>query len=438
MATLAKVLLWGTTIGAVSWDQAKGCATFQYSEALQGAGIKPSPLTMPVSSIPYTFQSLNIESYQGLPGMLADALPDKFGNAVIDQWLARQGRDASDFNPVERLCYMGQRAMGALEFQPTIGDNQASPTEIDVAALTSLASEILQARSMDIALSSGRLDTKAMTQILEIGTSAGGARAKALIAWNQRTGSIRSGHIAPEPGYEYWLLKFDGVSENSDNELADPQGYGRIEYAYSELAKAVGIEMTQCQLIEEGGRAHFVTKRFDRDKNGSKTHMQTLCALGHYDYQLPGGTSYEQAFKLCSQLGLPMHDKLQLFSRMVFNVAMCNRDDHTKNISFLMDRKGVWRLSPAYDLMFAYNPKGAWTAKHQMSINAKQEAISREDLLACAKSAGLNLSKCKKLIDSIIKEARNWPAYAQKAGVKARKIESIKEVTKVILSRLES
>lgn len=425
---LAEVVLWGTTIGAVSWDQMKGCATFEYSKALQGSGIEPSPLKMPVANIPYTFQSLNKESYKGLPGMLADMLPDKFGNALIDQWLVRQGRDESGFNPVERLCYIGQRGMGALEFLPTVGKTKASTAEVDVAAITELASEILQARAMDLALHAGRLDTEEMTQILEIGTSAGGARAKALIAWNQATGSIRSGHIPPTSGYEYWLLKFDGVSENRDKELADPQGYGRIEYAYSELAKAAGIAMTECRLFEEGGRAHFVTKRFDRDKDGRKTHMQTLCALGHYDYQLPGGTSYEQAFSVCSALGLPMQDKLQLFSRMVFNVVMWNRDDHTKNISFLMDRDGVWSLAPAYDLMFAYNPVGSWTAKHQMSINGKQERIDREDLLACAKTAGLNQAKCRKLIDKVVAVAKKWPAYASMAEVEERRIKRIEEM----------
>lgn len=426
MVMLAEVILWGTTIGAVTWDPLKGCATFQYSDALQGSGIEPNPLKMPVSRAPYTFQSLNKASYKGLPGMLADMLPDKFGNALIDQWLVRQGREESGFNPVERLCYIGQRGMGALEFLPTVGETRASQAEIDVAAMTELASEILQARSLDIPLTAGKLATEEMTQILEIGTSAGGARAKALIAWNRKTGSIRSGHMPPALGYEYWLLKFDGVAENRDKELADPQGYGRIEYAYSELARAAGIEMTECRLLEEGGRAHFATRRFDRDKDGRKTHMQTLSALGHYDYQLPGGTSYEQAFKVCLALKLPMENKLQLFSRMVFNVVMRNQDDHTKNISFLMDRDGVWRLSPAYDVMYAYNPAGSWTTKHQMTINGKQENIGRDDLLACAAFAGLNQTKCKRTIDHVVDVAGNWSAYANAAGVEERRIEQIR------------
>lgn len=432
MTFLAETKLWGTSIGAVAWDSERQCASFQYSAALQDTGIEPSPIMMPVRKEPYRFQSLNKDSYKGLPGMLADILPDKFGNALIDQWLARQGKKPSEFNPVERLCYIGQRGMGALEFSPSLGTTKNSAKEVDISAMTQLASDILQARSLAIALQDDKLNTEEMTQILEIGTSAGGARAKALIAWNKHTNSIRSGHLPPTEGYEYWLLKFDGVAENSDKELADPQGYGRIEYTYSKLAKAAEIDMTDCELIEEGGRTHFMTKRFDRNEKGEKLHMQTLCALGHYDYQLAGGTSYEQAFQACEQLNLPMYDKLQLFRRMVFNVVFRNQDDHTKNISFLMNRKGEWRLSPAYDMTYAYNKEGEWTASHQMSINGKRENIERSDLLEVAKVAGLNKKKCKDIINQMIDVAHQWPALAKDCDVSDTRIKKINNTIQFI------
>ncbi|MCK5356368.1 MAG: type II toxin-antitoxin system HipA family toxin, partial [Methyloprofundus sp.] len=395
---IAEVSLWGTQIGVIVWHPDSLYSEFQYSPVLQGSGIEPCPITMPVRNEPYQFRSLNRETYKGLPGMLADVLPDKFGNALIDQWLVRQGRSSRDFSPIERLCYIGNRGMGALEFSPLLSENKLADAPINIQQMVKLASDILTARKYDIQLEGREINTEALTQILEIGTSAGGARAKAVIAWNEKTNTICSGHMQASPNFSYWLIKFDGVNENSDKELNDPKGYGRIEYAYYLCAQEAGIEMSECRLLQEGSRAHFMTKRFDRDTEGGKRHMLSLCGMAHYDFQLPGATSYEQALQVCQKLNLPMSDKLQLFRRMVFNIIMCNHDDHTKNISFIMDRAGKWRISPAYDVTYSYNPTGAWTSKHQMSINGKQDDFSMDDILTCAKVAGLNLAKCRKIV----------------------------------------
>lgn len=431
--TVAEVKLWGTSIGAIAWHTDKAYGEFQYSDALTNSGIEPCPIMMPVRTQPYSFRSLSKESFKGLPGMLADMLPDKFGNALIDQWLARQGRNQKDFNPVERLCYIGTRGMGALEFSPILGATKSSNGPIEVKEMVTLASDILKARKMDLSLPNNRFDEDALTQILEIGTSAGGARAKAVIAWNEGTQTVRSGHIGPQAGFTYWLLKFDGVNDNSDKELNDPKGYGRIEYAYYLCAIAAGITMSESRLLEEGGRAHFMTKRFDRsDATAEKQHMLSLCGMAHYDYQEAGNTSYEQALHICQQLSLPMEDKLQLFRRMAFNVIMRNHDDHTKNISFMMNRSGQWRLSPAYDVIYAYNPKGEWTSQHQMSINGKRDLFSRDDLLATSKAAGLNRTRCKQIIDEVMSTSLQWEKYAQQAGIEKKRLQSIKKTCRVI------
>ncbi|TXL16672.1 toxin HipA, partial [Methylococcaceae bacterium HT3] len=295
-----------------------------------------------------------------------------------------------------------------------------------------LASDILTARKINIQLNNEKINAEALAQILEIGTSAGGARAKAVIAWNETTKVICSGNMQPKPGFSYWLLKFDGVDENSDKELNDPKGYGRIEYAYYLCAQEAGIEMSECRLLEEGGRAHFMTQRFDRDTEGRKRHMISLCGMAHYDYQMPGATSYEQAFQVCQRLDLPMDDKLQLFRRMVFNVIMRNHDDHTKNISFIMDRTGKWRISPAYDVTYSYNPIGDWTSKHQMSINGKQDDFSIDDVLATAKIAGLNSSKCRKIISDVQGVANKWENIAQEVDIEEQRINAIKQSLRVL------
>ena len=418
--TIGYVKLWGAPIGIVAWDSDSDVGVFEYDKGFQSSGIELSPVTMPLSSTVYQFTSINRETFKGLPGMLADSLPDKFGNALIDQWLAETGRKPSDFNSVERLLYVGNRGMGALEFEPAVNNKPVESIPLNIQELVVLCSRILtekKAQRFQLDTNDESQTYKGLSQILAVGTSAGGARAKAIIAWNEETGEVRSGQIGAGEGYTYWLLKFDGVSENKDKELADPKGYGRIEYAYHLMALDAGIEMTHCRLLEEGGRAHFMTQRFDRAEGDQKIHMQSLCALGHHDFNLAGATSYDQAFQVCETLGLGMSAKEQLFLRMVFNVVAKNRDDHTKQISFLMDKQGKWSLSPAYDVTYAYNPQGQWTSTHQMTINQKREDITQEDLLAVGLRQGMNKALCHRLIDQALAAVEQWPSYAQKAGV---------------------
>lgn len=426
-----EITLWGATVGFVAWDPEKNAAAFEYDRAFQAMGAELAPMMMPLSDKVYTFPSLNKETYKGLPGMLADSLPDKFGNDVINQWLAETGRTAESFNAVERLMYVGTRGMGALEFQPAINENTNDGLSLNIEELVELSSTILtrkEAQQFDLKADNAASNVEGLSKILAVGTSAGGARAKAIIAWNEKTNQVRSGQIDAGDGYNYWLLKFDGVTNNKDKELADPKGYGRIEYAYHLMACDAGIEMTQCRLMEEHGRAHFMTKRFDRNDDGQKLHMQTLCALGHHDFNSPGATSYEQAFLICNQLDLGMAAKEQLFLRMVFNVLAYNRDDHTKQISFLMDKSGQWQLSPAYDMTYSFNPNGEFTNNHQMVINRKRKDINDEDFLSVAKRQGLNASASKRLIENVRAAIVQWHDYASTAGVGDRKTTMIGEL----------
>lgn len=420
---LAEVMLWGTAIAVVRWDEQSGVADFQYTPEFQGFGIEVAPVVMPVRAQAYRFAHLNKETFKGLPGMLADVLPDKFGNALIDQWLIKQGRSPEDFNPIERLCYTANRAIGALEFRPTqryFDPDQGAQIEID--KMVRLASLVLQKRQFEIDRQD--LDGEALEQILQIGTSAGGARAKAIINWNEQRNIILPGHMQPQDGFDGWLIKFDGVSENRDKELADPLGYGRIEYAYYLLAVKAGIEMMESRLLEEGGRAHFMTKRFDRI-GGDKLHMTSLCGLGHFDFNDPAATSYEQAFVLARQLQVSREHVAQLFKRMVFNVVFRNQDDHTKNIAFLMDRSGAWQLSPAFDVAYSYNPNGLWTSKHQMSINGKRDDFIVSDFLSAAEQTGLPKQRIKKCIDEVLTVLPLWANCAQAAAVSGEMIEAI-------------
>jgi len=425
----AEVVLWGTPIAVVRWDERAQLADFQYTEQFiqinEKHGIEVAPVMMPVRKAPYRFAELSRETFKGLPGMLADVLPDKFGNALIDQWLVAQGREPKDFNPVERLCYTADRAMGALEFRPTQRYFKGDPMrDIEVEKMVKLASKVLQKRHFDIAHDDGDLGVNELEQILQIGTSAGGARAKAIINWNQTDHRILPGHIEPPEGFEGWLIKFDGVSENRDKELADPMGFGRIEYAYYLLAQQAGIHMMPCRLLQEGERAHFMTQRFDR-VNGEKRHMTSLCGLGHYDFNDPSSTSYEQAFVLARKLQVPRQDIEQLYLRMVFNVVFRNQDDHSKNIAFLMDKKGSWQLSPAFDVAYSYNPKGMWTSKHQMSINGKRDDFTREDLSKAGESSGLSKQKIKQLIDRVLACKTAWQDVSVQAGVEQARADGL-------------
>ena len=417
--TDASVMLWGRRIGAVSWDRARAVAVFQYAPEFVGAGIEVAPLTMPARETPYEFPALNRETFRGLPGMLADALPDRFGNRLIDAWLAETGRSPEDFNPVDRLCYIGRRGIGALEFEPVLR-RQARAKRLEVDRLVNLANRVLEERANLAGRLEGEDDSDALEDILSVGTSAGGARAKAVLAWNPATGEFRSGQLNADEGFEHWLLKFDGVSGNRDREPADPQGFGRIEFAYAIMARAAGISMSECRLHHEGGRSHFMTRRFDRDGSGRKIHMQTLGAMQHFDFNDPSAYSYEQAIMTIRDLDLGMPAVEEQFRRALFNVMARNQDDHVKNISFLMDRTGRWALSPAYDLAYAYNPGGSWTRDHQMSLAGRRNGFDREDLFQFAASAGLRRRKALEILEEVSASVRDWARHADAAGVPPR------------------
>lgn len=414
---IARVRLWGRDIGAVSLDDGGEVAAFQYTPDFARSGIQVSPIVMPLGPQVWQFPALPRRTFHGLPGLLADSLPDKFGNALIDAWLARQGRTPAGFSAVERLCYTGTRGMGALEFAPTLGPRPQKPSKIDLDALVTLASEVLASRDALSGNFQPRSREKALNDILRVGTSAGGARAKAVIAWNPRTEEVRSGQVRAGEGFEYWLLKFDGVKGNKDKELDDPKGFGAIEYAYHLMAKAAGIAMSECRLLEENGRRHFMTKRFDRLPDGEKLHMQSLGALAHYDFNAAGAHSYEQALLVMRQLNLPPDQIEQQFRRMVFNVVARDQDDHVKNIAFLMDRTGTWSLSPAFDVCYSYNPSGEWTATHQMTINGKRDKFTRADFAACAEVGFLKKSRINAITDEVIAAVTRWPEFAAAAKV---------------------
>ena len=408
MAETARVILWGRDIGAVSWLDDRAIGVFQYTPEFAESGIELAPLVMPLRAAPYEFPTLSNDTFHGLPGMLADSLPDKFGNTLINAWLAGQGRTPASFTPVERLCYTGTRGIGALEFRPVIRDAPTARRKIEISALVDLANRALDDR---VAL------TGNIEDILRVGTSAGGARAKAVLAWNEETDEFRSGQAPAEKGFTHWIMKFDGVSDNRDKELADPKGFGRIEYAYYLMAEEAGIKMNECRLHEEGGRAHFLTKRFDRLDDGDKLHMQSLGAMMHYDFNQAGAHSYEQAILTIKRLGLPIEDVEQQFVRALFNIIARNQDDHVKNIAFLMDRRGRWRLSPAFDVAYSYNPSGDWTAQHQMSLNNKRKDFDRDDLLSFAKVCGIKKMRASQLLDKITAAVALWSRFATAGGV---------------------
>lgn len=428
MISTALVKLWGTVIGAVSLDDTQRTAAFEYDSAFLSSGIEVSPIVMPLKKGVYTFPSLSYESFHGLPGLLSDSLPDKFGNELINVWLAKQGRLPESFNAVERLCYTGTRGMGALEYEPAVSSLVEESSQIQVSELVELASMVLSNRkNLKVVLE--ECDKKRLSEslkhIISMGTSAGGARAKALIAWNPKTNEVRSGQIKTNSDFEYWLMKFSGVSGNKDKEAEDLADFGMIEYAYYLMAIDCGINMMPCHLLNDGKNRHFMTKRFDRTAEGKKLHMQSLAAMGHFDFNAAGSTSYEQCFTILNTLGLGHHEKLDMFRRMVFNVAACNCDDHVKNISFLMDKSGKWTLSPAYDVSFAYNPDGAWTSSHQMSINGKRKNIAASDFDTCARIAGLKNAEVKAVLNEVCTSLSHWKEFAATAGVTGERAEAI-------------
>ncbi len=370
----------------------------------------------------FSFGDLSKETFMGLPGLLADALPDAYGKALLDRWLASSGRTFA--NPVERLCYQGRRSMGALEFVPAKDDYLEQSTSIEIDSLVQIASEVLrQKASLDSNLKENAKE--ALVNIIKVGTSAGGQRAKAVIAYNDQTGEVRSGQVAAPAGFTHWLLKLDGVTNAA---LGDPQYYGRIEYVYYLMAINAGLDMTECRLLEENGRAHFMTRRFDREGSNEKLHMQTLCGMAHFDYKMLHSYSYEQAFQVMRSLRLPYQQAEQMYRRMVFNVVARNQDDHTKNISFLMDKSGRWRLSPAYDVSWSYNPKGEWTSMHQMSVNNKWDDITSSDLMAVAEN--MHIKQSKEIVEHICEAVSRWSVLAKENGIPD---ETIRQIDRTLL-----
>lgn len=418
MVDVARVTMFGMSVGIFRWDSRYDVVQFEYENSFIGRSIEPSPLMMPVrEGRVYSFGNLDKETYRGLPGMLADSLPDTYGRALFERWLSLTGRVSS--NIVETLCFLGKRCMGALEFEPAMDATFDRDIRIEIDSLVEVAKSALTEKT-DFGVNLNDDKKAAIAEILRLGTSAGGQRAKAIIAYNKETGEVRSGQVEVPKGFDYYLIKLDGVSAKAG--FKETENFGRLEYSFYQLVKKCGINMMECSLIEEEGRAHFLTKRFDRVA-GKKLHMQTLCGIAHYDYRIHRAYSYEQAFNVMRALRLPYAQAKEMFRRMVFNVIVRNQDDHTKNISFLMGEDGIWNLSPAYDMGYAYNPNGGWTATHQMSINHKFDNITRQDLLECA--AQNNIKDALLIIDEVRDAVSTWPTIARECGVPQAMIEAI-------------
>jgi len=423
----AIVNIWGKMAGAVAWDEKSGWASFEYDPAFKRLGWELSPLKMPLSPEQriYSFPELrketgsSFDTFKGLPGLLADMLPDRYGNELINLWLAQQGRPENSMNPIEMLYFIGKRGMGALEIEPAILKQNVNTFSVEIDSLVEIASKMLSKKEAFVANLKSE-EEKAMREILKIGTSAGGARPKAVIAYNEKTGEVRSGQTRAPEGFEHWLLKLDGVSEV---QLGATHGYGRVEYAYYLMALDCGIEMMPCRLLEENGRAHFMTRRFDREGSYTKHHIQTFCAMKHFDYNRVNSYSYEQLFQTMRELKLTYAEAEQMFRRMVFNVIARNCDDHSKNFSFILKQGDRWRLAPAYDLCHAYRPGSEWVSRHALSVNGKRENITREDLIVIGRS--IRNKKAEEIIDQVNDTVHNWNYYADKAGVDKDKKESI-------------
>jgi serine/threonine-protein kinase HipA len=417
---VAEVKIWGRLVGAVAWDPQSGLATFEYAPTFKQLGWDLAPLKMPVSdnrnlfSFPELQKDKNSEydTFKGLPGLLADALPDKYGNELINIWLAQQGRPQNSMNPVEMLCFIGTRGMGALEFEPAVLKENKRTFTVEMDSLVATAQKLLTQKA-SFTTNLNKDEEQAVLEILKLGTSAGGARPKALIAWNEKTGEVKSGQTKAPKGFEHWLIKLDGVS---DIQVGSSHDYGRVEMAYYNMALSCGIQMMPSRLMEENGRAHFMTKRFDREGDDIKHHLQTFCALKHFDYNLVRSFSYEQLFQCMRELKLTYADAEQLFRRMVFNVIARNCDDHTKNFSFLLRQGGKWELAPAYDICHAYRPGSTWVSQHALSINGKRKDITKADLLVVGES--IRCKKAAEIIDEINATVSQWKRFADEVNVK--------------------
>jgi len=424
----AYVKIWGQTVGAVAWDENQGLASFEYEPKFKAKNIDLAPIKMPIHSnqnifsFPELKSSKNSEydTFKGLPGLLADVLPDKYGNQLINSWLAQNGRPENSMNPIEQLCFIGTRGMGALEFEPTELKSNQKTFPIEIKSLVTLAKRMLDTRTK-FETNLNKDEQQAVIEILKIGTSAGGARPKAIIAYNKKTGQVRSGQTNAPQGFEHWLIKLDGLS---DVQFGESKGYGRIEMAYYNMAKDCGIKMMESELLEENGRAHFMTKRFDREKGDIKHHIQTFCAMQHYDFNEVRSFSYEQLFQTMRLLRLPYPDAEQMYRRMVFNVIAKNCDDHTKNFAFLLKEGGSWELAPAYDICHAYRPDSVWVSQHALSVNGKRTGIKKNDLLDFAKA--MNIKKPVNIIAEINTKIQNWNSYADEVNVSTKLRDSIK------------
>ncbi len=414
MNDTAEVYLWGTRIGIIHQDFGKAYASFEYDENFINSRIELSPLRMPLGKKIYEFPTLAGEPFYGLPGLLADSLPDRFGNAVIEQWLMSIGKSLSDFSAIDRLCYTGKRGMGALEYVPASTDIKDIDEDINVREMVKFASDVLTNRE-SITLKAN--DNLTYAQLVQVGSSAGGARAKALIAWNKNTNEVRSGQMQLGAGYDYWLMKFDNVSKNGDHGLEDKPEYTLIEYAYYLMALSCGITMNECRIYTSEGDSHFMTKRFDRE-NGKKLHMQSLSALTHISYQEPGLCGYELAAMYMKELDISHKEIEQFYRRMVFNCLAVNQDDHAKNVSFLMDRSGKWMLAPAYDITFSYDLNNKWLRAHQMTVNGKTNEIGLIDLLAAGEKMWIKEKRCKDIINEVKDKVLAFNIFAEQAGIK--------------------
>lgn len=427
MVTTAIIKIWGEVVGAVAWDESQQLGSFEYDPDFVKNGLELAPLKMPLPSRKRIFTFPNLrkpkdsenDTFKGLPGLLADVLPDKYGNSLINAWLAQNGRASDSMNPVEQLCFIGTRGMGALEFEPSTFVQDKVSFKVEIDSLVGIARTMLSSREgfhADLA----KDDEKAMRAILKIGTSAGGARPKALIAFNEKTGDVRSGQTKVPKDYEHWLIKLDGVS---DEQFGESSGYGRIEYAYYQMALVCGIDMMPCRLYEEGGRAHFMTKRFDRESGNVKHHIQTWCAMNHFDFNEVSSYSYEQLFQTMRELRFPYPAAEELFRRMVFNVIAKNCDDHAKNFAFILKKGEQWQLSPAYDICHAYRPDSIWVSQHALSINGKRKNIDKNDLESVAKA--MSIKKAGPIIDLVNRTVKRWKEFAEDANVTAKKRDEI-------------
>lgn len=407
MVKTAFVKLWGETVGAVAWDENQQMTFFEYDKKFINARLEVSPIKMPLNKRIYAFPELkNIATFKGLSGLLADSLPDRYGNELINIWLARNGRPENSLNPVELLCFIGNRGMGALEFEPSVLPFNKTSSSLELSSLIETTMQLLENKK-DFETHTHQEMQDVLLDVLKMGASAGGARPKAIIAYNEKTGAIRSGQILQNTDYEHWLIKFDGVN---DTQFGISYGYGRVEMAYYKMATDAGIQMMESRLIEEDGRAHFMTKRFDRKNGNEKLHTQTFCAIQHYDFNRITSYSYEQLFQTMRLLKLSYAEAEQMYKRMVFNVFSRNCDDHTKNFSFLMNKKGQWNLAPAYDICHAYRPDSKWVSQHNLSINGKRKDFTKEDLLTIAKQNSIR--NPQSIIDEVFTVVTKWKEYA--------------------------